>query len=284
MDTGLARPFAALDAADAPAAVLRQGDGWLVAWDAVEVREGTGAAVLDAVDDLTPGLWVGFLAFEAGHAVEAVRRGQAGSVPSTVPDGLLVRFARRTWVPSLEGLRARPPVRLGPAARTSLGRDAYLAAVEVVLEHIRAGDCYQVNLTRTLEWPVEGDPVAMFTALAARRPAPHAQFLRLPCAAGTVSVVGASPERFLAWHGRTVETRPIKGTAAHPGALEHSAKDRAENVMIVDLARNDLGRVCAPGTIAVPELCVVERHPGLAHLVSTVRGELRRGVGLGALL
>jgi para-aminobenzoate synthetase component 1 len=81
-----------------------------------------------------------------------------------------------------------------------------------------------------------------------------------------------------------VETRPIKGTAAHPAALDRSAKDRAENVMIVDLARNDLGRVCIPGTIDVPALCTIERHPGLAHLVSTVRGRRRPEVGVEALL
>ena len=281
-----AHPLVVLDARDAPVAVLRQGDGWLVAWDAVEVLEGRGAAVLDAIDGLTPGLWAGFLAFEVGHAIEAVRPGRAGAATAvaTVPDGLLVRFARSAHLPSLAGLGERGSVGLGPAARSSLGRSQYLAAVETLLEHIRAGDCYQVNLTRTLEWDVAGDPVAMFAALAARRPAPHAQLLRLPASTGTVSVVGASPERFLGWRDADVETRPIKGTAAHPAALEHSAKDRAENVMIVDLARNDLGRVCTPGTIHVPELCAIERHPGLAHLVSTVRGRLRPGVGVGELL
>ncbi len=282
-----AHPLGVLDARDAPAAVLRQGDGWLVAWDAVEVLEGRGAAVLDAIDGLTPGLWAGFLAYELGHAVEAVRPGRAGSVTPAVPrlpDGLLVRFARSVRIPTLAGLGERGPVRLGPAVRSSLGRSQYLAAVETILEHIRAGDCYQVNLTRTLEWDTAGDPVAMFAALAARRPAPHAHLLRLPSSTGTVSVVGASPERCLSWRGADVETRPIKGTAAHPAALEHSAKDRAENVMIVDLARNDLGRVCTPGSIRVPELCAIERHPGLAHLVSTVRGRLRPEVGIGALL
>jgi para-aminobenzoate synthetase component I len=81
-----------------------------------------------------------------------------------------------------------------------------------------------------------------------------------------------------------VETRPIKGTAADPEALRRSAKDRAENVMIVDLARNDLGRVCLYGSVEVPTLCGLEPHPGLYHLVSTVRGTLRPGVGAGALL
>jgi para-aminobenzoate synthetase component 1 len=165
-----------------------------------------------------------------------------------------------------------------------LTHDDYVARVERILEHIRAGDCYQVNLTRTLEWDTEPDPVALFGALTVRGPAPHAMLLRLPLASGPAAVVSASPERFLSWHGAAVETRPIKGTAAVADALAHSAKDHAENVMIVDLARNDLGRVCRTGSIHVPALCATERHPGLAHLVSTVRGERRDDVGLGALL
>jgi para-aminobenzoate synthetase component 1 len=159
-----------------------------------------------------------------------------------------------------------------------------MARVARVLEHSRAGDCYQVNLPRTLEWDAEPDPVALFGALTVRAPAPHATLLRLPLSGGTAAVASASPERFLSWRGTAVETRPIKGTAAVADALTHSPKDHAENVMIVDLARNDLGRVCRTGSIHVPALCATERHPGLAHLVSTVRGERRDDVGLGALL
>ena len=96
--------------------------------------------------------------------------------------------------------------------------------------------------------------------------------------------MSASPERFLALAGDDVETRPIKGTATRAQRLRASEKDQAENVMIVDLARNDLGRVCVPGSIAVPELCRIETHPGLVHLVSTVRGRLEPGTGLGTLL
>jgi para-aminobenzoate synthetase component 1 len=96
--------------------------------------------------------------------------------------------------------------------------------------------------------------------------------------------VSASPERFLRVDGRRVETRPIKGTAVSPAWLRASEKDRAENVMIVDLARNDLGRVCRPGSVTVPGLCELEPHPGLVHLVSTVRGTLRDDVGFGGLL
>jgi para-aminobenzoate synthetase component 1 len=137
-----------------------------------------------------------------------------------------------------------------------------------------------VNLTRRLDWPRAADPVALWATLRSRNPAPHLALLRL---AG-IGVVSASPECFLHVEGRQVETRPIKGTGRDAGRLQASAKDRAENVMIVDMARNDLGRVCVPGSVHVPALCAVEHHPGLVHLVSTVRGALRSGVGPGALL
>jgi para-aminobenzoate synthetase component 1 len=147
-------------------------------------------------------------------------------------------------------------------------------------EHLAAGDCYQVNLTRQLVARGEPDPAALFDAALARHPAPHAALVSI----GDVSVVSLSPERFLRRDGQTVETRPIKGTASDRAVLEASAKDRAENVMIVDLARNDLGRVCAYGSVVVPSLFEVEEHPGLVHLVSTVRGTLRDGVGIGDLI
>ena len=149
-----------------------------------------------------------------------------------------------------------------------------------VREAIAAGDVYQVNLCRVLSAPAPpaGDIVALGAALAAGNPAPHAAVVRLP----QVELASASPELFLRRHGDSVESRPIKGTA-RPGA-EFTAKDRAENVMIVDLVRNDLGRVCAYGSVEVPALCEAERHPGLDHLVSTVRGRLTPGVGWAGLL
>jgi len=121
-------------------------------------------------------------------------------------------------------------------------------------------------------------------ALAHTHPAPYPSLLRLPELGAGTAVVSASPECFLRRRGAVVETRPIKGTAATRATLRASAKDHAENVMIVDLARNDLGRVCEPGSIHVPTLCAVESHPGLHHLVSTVRGRLRTGVSTGALI
>src|SRR5207248_2311196 len=121
------------------------------------------------------------------------------------------------------------------------------------------------------------DPATLLAALALENPAPHATLVELDA----VTLVSASPERFLRIAGGIAETRPIKGTHRSATALASSSKDLAEHVMIVDMARNDLGRVCTLGSVEVTELAAVERHPGLAHLVSTVRGRPRRGAGLG---
>ncbi|WDT90958.1 chorismate-binding protein [Streptomyces sp. SCSIO-PteL053] len=119
-------------------------------------------------------------------------------------------------------------------------------------------------------------PTSTLTSLLARgNPAPYAGTVRLP--GHGVEIATASPELFLRRDGRTVESGPIKGTGRTEDDLLE--KDHAENVMIVDLVRNDLGRVCATGSVSVPDLCVVEKHPGLVHLVSTVRGRLADGAG-----
>ncbi|MCX3288937.1 chorismate-binding protein [Streptomyces sp. NEAU-H22] len=184
---------------------------------------------------------------------------------------------RRARVPA-----PRPGAWPGPAAgdwTSSLDRAAYTAGVCRIREHISAGDVYQVNLCRVLSAPLP-DPAAAdidaLTAVLARgNPAPYAGTVRLP--AHGVEVATASPELFLRRTGRTVESGPIKGTRRSAGDL--LPKDHAENVMIVDLVRNDLGRVCATGSVTGPALCAVERHPRLVHLVSTVRGELAQGAG-----
>ena len=166
--------------------------------------------------------------------------------------------------------------------RSSLDREGFAKGVRAVREAIRNGDVYQVNLCRRLSAPLPRgfDILGLAGALAHGNPAPHAAAVRVRSAG--VEVASASPELFLRRRGAVVETRPIKGTAG-PGAA-FLAKDRAENVMIVDLMRNDLGQVCEFGSVAVPDLCRQEDHPGLTHLVSTVRGKLRPGVGWGELL
>ncbi|WP_436850026.1 chorismate-binding protein [Streptomyces monashensis] len=173
----------------------------------------------------------------------------------------------------------------GPAVgewTTSLDRRAYTAGVGRIREHIAAGEVYQANLCRVLTAPVapDADVDALTAALARGNPAPYAGTIRLP--EHGVEIATASPELFLRRAGRIVESGPIKGTGRTEADLLE--KDYAENVMIVDLVRNDIGRVCATGTVTVPDLCAVEKHPGLVHLVSTVRGELCADAGWPELL
>ena len=173
----------------------------------------------------------------------------------------------------------------GPAAgdwTSSLDRAAYTAGVRRIREYIAAGEVYQANLCRVLSAPLpSGADADALTALLARgNPAPYAGTIRLP--GHGVEIATASPELFLRRDGRTVESGPIKGTGRTEADLLE--KDYAENVMIVDLVRNDIGRVCATGSVTVPDLCAVEKHPGLVHLVSTVRGELREDAGWPELL
>ncbi len=174
---------------------------------------------------------------------------------------------------------------LGPAPEdwsTSISRDEFMASVDTIRSQIAAGDVYQVNLTRRLSAPLPVAPpgrstdiAALGAALAVGNPAPYSAVVRLPDHG--IAVASASPERFLRRDGDVVSSSPIKGTAATAdGFLE---KDRAENVMIVDLVRNDLGRVCEWGSVRVPGLLEIEPHPGLHHLVSTVEGRLRPGAG-----
>ncbi len=183
----------------------------------------------------------------------------------------------------------------GPAATawsSSMSRDVYVAAVERVRAHIAAGTVYQANVCRVLAAPLpdpgRADVAGLAELLTAGNPAPYAGVVHLPagCHAavpdGGISVVTASPELYLRREREVVESGPIKGTGRT--AADLTAKDSAENVMIVDLVRNDLGAVCRTGSVTVPHLLALEQHPGLVHLVSTVRGELRDDAGWADLL
>ncbi len=161
-------------------------------------------------------------------------------------------------------------------------RDQYTTAVARVIEYIRAGDIFQANLSQRLLSPWSGTATQLYASVRANNPAPFCGLLR----ADDFSIVSASPERFLKVdRSRQVETRPIKGTRRRPRSpiadlyaseeLSTSAKDRAENVMIVDLLRNDISRSCKSGTVRVTGLCEVERFETVLHLVSTVVGTLR---------
>ncbi|HUY35078.1 MAG TPA: anthranilate synthase component I family protein [Pirellulales bacterium] len=172
----------------------------------------------------------------------------------------------------------------GPAGLTSnFSRAAYLRAVERAIEYIAAGDAFQVNLAQRLLFPARDDPVTLYLRLRRRNPATFAAYFDL----GDFQIASASPERFLQVCDRRVEARPIKGTRRRsrlPEAdlfagdeLRASEKDRAENVMIVDLLRNDLSRVCRPESVCVTQLCGLETYEFVQHLVSVVRGTLDDG-------
>jgi para-aminobenzoate synthetase component 1 len=177
--------------------------------------------------------------------------------------------------------RARAPFRITAPLVSSLSRESYAAAFGRVLDYIHAGDCYQINLAQRFAAPAAGDPWLAYQALRIINPAPYAAYLNTPHG----QVLSASPERYLKLEGRSVETKPIKGTRARTGhprvdaaratELKASEKDRAENVMIVDLLRNDLARVCTPESVRVEQLCGVEAYQHVLHLVSSVGGRLR---------
>ncbi|HEY6866285.1 MAG TPA: aminodeoxychorismate synthase component I [Candidatus Eisenbacteria bacterium] len=237
--------------------------------------------VVGAIDHATGAAWLvssGLPLEGAGRIGRARRR--------------LASFARRLEAAAGRGGGSDPAAaRAQGVPRSTFGRDAYRAAVERVRDHIRRGDIFQANLSQRWSVPLEpaGLPPgptarALFGSLARRSPAPFAAFLD----AGDHAMASASPERFLELRGARVETRPIKGTrprgadpaedAALARELSASAKDRAENVMIVDVLRNDLGRVCATGSVRATALCELERFPQVFHLTSTVTGELAPGI------
>jgi para-aminobenzoate synthetase component 1 len=210
-------------------------------------------------------------------------------------DGVLwcARFARRrTLAPPSRAPAITANGRwFGPRRdewTSSLSRDDHEKGVAAIHEAIRAGDVYQVNLTRRLSAPLprrvptgcSTDISALAVALGHRHPAPWSAMVRLP--EQGLHLASASPELFLHRQGPLVRSMPIKGTAATADGF--TAKDRAENVMIVDLVRNDLGRVCEYGSVSVPTLLGTELHPGLAHLVTTVTGRLRPDAGWAELL
>jgi para-aminobenzoate synthetase component 1 len=185
------------------------------------------------------------------------------------------RFERVRPAPHPGG-RWRPPGEW----TSSLDEAAYMRGVERIRNAIADGIVYQANLCRVLAAPLreDADIAGLGARLARVHPAPYAMTLRLP----GVRIASASPELYLSRDGDAVESRPIKGTGRAEADL--LPKDRSENVMIVDLVRNDLGRVAEVGSVAVPALCALERHPGLVHLVSTVRARLERGNGWAELL
>ena len=219
----------------------------LLASDLIEVSD--NPAVLDGA-----GWWAVVLTYEGGFTAARFGSVREGSLPNAAWPGI----ARHAW-------------------SSSMTREEYVEAVQVVREAIAAGDVYQANVCRVLTAPLAsaGSIVGLAGALHDQHPAPHSGTLFLPDHG--VAVASASPELFLRRRGAVLESSPINGTAK--SAAQMLEKDAAENVMIVDLVRNDLGIICEPGTIGVPSLLELEAHPGLVHLVSTVRGTLSPGRG-----
>ncbi len=256
---------------------------------------------------ITGGL-LGYLAYDFGRRLERLPE-QAGEdlgrpvAALGLADWALVsdhvrRTSQLVFHPSLAAERRAELIALyeadaaGPAGdfrllapfAAAIDAAQYRAAIGKVQDYIRAGDCYQVNFTQRFQAPCQGDPWLAYSRLRDACPTPFAGYLALDDGA----VVSLSPERFLSVHQGQVETRPIKGTRPRgrdeaedrllAAQLQASTKDRAENLMIVDLLRNDLGRSCRIGSVKVPELFALESYPNVHHLVSSVTGELAAGL------
>jgi para-aminobenzoate synthetase component 1 len=253
---------------------------------------------------------VGYLAYELGRVIEPPRAGFGP--PAALPLAVLARYdallahergqytlvtragtARPAWLERLAASARRPPWE-GQLATAPLApvqpRARYLAAVRRILEYLAAGDAYQVNLTQPFVAPLAAPPWVLAARLAACHPVPYAGYLDV----GAARLVSNSPELFLRRRGSRIETRPIKGTrprgdgpardAALAAELARDPKECAEHVMIVDLERNDLGRVATVGSVAVERLAALESHGTVHHLVSTVSGRVPPAIGLAALL
>lgn len=167
-----------------------------------------------------------------------------------------------------------------PRLISNFTQKEYYRAIEKARKYIRQGDIYQMNMTQRFSTPINRHPLNIYDRLRTINPAPFASYLNY----GDMQVASSSPERFLQLRDGIIETRPIKGTLPrgkypkqderNKGKLLKSIKDRAENLMIVDLMRNDIGRVCKFGSVMVPELFCIETYPTVFHMVSTVMGEL----------
>ena len=198
------------------------------------------------------------------------------SVAAERCEQLLKRFSARP-----AATIAGKPFRLTSSFKPLISAERYQADLERVHSYIAAGDCYQINYTQRFNSSYQGNAWQAYISLRERCPTPFASFIRVN---QEQAIVSLSPERFIKVHQRQVETRPIKGTRARASAatedqaladeLLASDKDRSENLMIVDLLRNDLGRYCMTGSIRVPELFALESYPNVHHMVSSVTGTL----------
>jgi para-aminobenzoate synthetase/4-amino-4-deoxychorismate lyase len=234
--------------------------------------------IVDCLERLRGTAAAGFVAYEAGHALEArlapLRAAPAADEPPLLWFGL---FDSEEEVDA-EALLPDPAGAWAGKARPQISRAEYESALAAVKAHILAGDVYQANLTFPAEVPVAGHPLALYAALRARARAGHGALLFT----GAHWLLSLSPELFFTLEGGRVTTRPMKGTAprdADPAAFAADPKQRAENLMIVDLLRNDLSRVARAGSVEVPALFAVETYPTILQLTSTVTADLEDGLG-----
>jgi len=259
----------------------------IVAWTGEQV--GDALARLDRA--LASGLHAaGYLTFEAGLALEPRLAALARPLP---PErGPLLWFGLFDGFTDLPQDWAAEDVEAGAVgpAEPLIERQAYAAAFAEVQRLIAAGDVYQINLTFPCRVPVSGDPVALYAALRGQARAPHGGIVRT----ADRSILSFSPELFFRRAGQAIECRPMKGTATRGAsaekdrfavtALSDDPKQQAENLMIVDLLRNDIARICLPGSVSVPRLFDVETYPTIHQMTSTVTGTLRDDIGAEALI
>lgn len=260
-------PVAAYDEFQVPALAVGIYD-WVIAWDHVLGKAWVISHGYPEVDEQRR---LRRAEARAGEVLERLKHPPAEAPVIGSGSGFAV---------GAENLCQQRPLPGQPGLSSDFSREQYLQAVSKTIEYIRAGDIFQANLSQRLLASAPCGPIELYERLRRCNPAPFAGYF----ACDDWAVASASPERFLAVRDREVETRPIKGTRRRgslPEAdlftrdeLRESEKDQAENVMIVDLLRNDLSRVCAPGSILVPQLCGVETYETVQHLVSVVRGRL----------
>ena len=232
-------------------------------------------------DIITPDMAVGIY----NWALIADHQQQTLTLVDHQPQGERLR-----WLHALPAPPAAAPFRLTRRWQSNMTEDGYRERFDRIQAWLQAGDCYQVNLAQRFQASYQGDEWQAFQRLNHSNRAPFSAFLRLPQSV----ILSLSPERFLALQDGVIETRPIKGTLPRLAdaqadrlqarKLAESEKDRAENLMIVDLLRNDIGRVAVPGSVRVPELFVVEPFPAVHHLVSTIRARLKPELSAGDLL
>jgi para-aminobenzoate synthetase component 1 len=251
-----------------------------------------------AIPVLAVGLYDVVVAFDhQSHEAWIISQGFPETDPLARCERAAARLAQlKSWLAgrvsavTADGAPPTPVSQLAPqfevaavGVTSNMSPDAYLRKVERAVEYIHAGDIFQVNLSQRLLAPARSEAVELYLRLRERNPAPYAGYLDL----GDWQICSTSPECFLTLRDGHVETRPIKGTRGRSGMpeadlfagdeLQASEKDRAENVMIVDLLRNDLSRVCEADSVHVAQLCGVETYAFVKHLVSIIRGRLRPG-------